>query len=246
MKLALRWWDYALLAMLCLSILHLGYYSRTRNPRYDIFDGGTRQDGVAGLAELSTPPALQAGEFTEIAESMLFRPGRDTASRGASMRAVQPPKVALPRLFGIADLGDGPAALLAARPGMRAEWVRPGQPVGEFVLRSVSPAALVFLRSGIAVTATPEELREPERVATRAVPSNRVNAPSPPATRVGNETAARRPPGGEYRVGAEFRPGRFAADPNDGATDGTTSGGFVRRVHQSPFGAQHWWEREEP
>lgn len=245
MRLAMRWWDFALLAIFCLSCLHLWHYSRAKNARNDIFNGGARQDEVVGLAELSTPPALQAGEFTEIAESMLFKPGRGTAFQVSSTQTVQPPSVALPRLFGVADLGNGPAALLAARPGMRAEWVRPGQPVGEFVLRSVSSDALVFLRSGRVVTATPEELRNPERTVTRAVPSKRVNAPSTPATRVGNEPAAGRPPGGRFRVGAEFRPGRFAADPNDGATDGTTSGGFVRRVHQSPFGAQHWWEREE-
>ena len=245
MRLAFRWWDFALLAIFVLVVLHLGHYSRAKNARNDIFNGGARQDEVAGLAELSTPPALQAGEFTEIAESMLFRPGRGAAVQVSSTQTVHPPRVALPRLFGVADLGDGPAALLAARPDMRAEWVRPGQPVGEFVLRSVSSDALVFLRSGRVVTATPEELRNPGRTVTRAVPSNRVNAPSPPATRVGNEPTAGRPPGGEYRVGAEFRPGRYAADPNDGAADGTTSGGFVRRVHQSPFGAQHWWERED-
>lgn len=245
MRLAFRWWDIALLAIFCLTCLHLWHYSRAKNARNDIFDGDARQDDVAGLAELSTPPALQAGEFTEIAESMLFRPGRGTAVRVSSTQTAQPPIVALPRLFGVADLGDGPAALLAARPGMRAEWVRPGQPVGEFVLRSVRSDALVFLRSGSVFTATPDELRNPERTATRAVPSNRVNAPSPPATRIGDEPPASRPPGGGYRVGTEFRPGRFAADPNDGATDGTTSGGYVRRVHHSPFGAQHWWEREE-
>ena len=245
MRHTMRWWHFAMLAMLGLSILHLWHYSRSRNARYDIFEGGAPQDGVPGLAEMSTPPALQAGDYTEIAESMLFTPGRGTAVQVSSTQAVQPPRVALPRLFGIADLGDGPAALLAARPGMRAEWVRPGQPVGEFVLRSVSPDALVFVRSGSVVTATPEELRRPERVVTRAVPSNRVDAPSQPATRVGTEPTARKPPGGEYRVGAEFRPGRFAADPNDGATDGTSSGDYVRRVHQTPFGTQHWWERED-
>lgn len=244
MRLALRWWDIALVAILCLSFWHLWHYSRAKNARNDIFDGDAQQNEVAGLAELSAPLELKAGEFTEISESMLFKPGRGTAVRVSSMQTVQPPSFTLPRLFGVADLGDGPAALLAARPGMRAEWVRPGQPVGEFVLQSVSSDALVFLRSGRVVTATPDELRNPERTAARAVPSNRVNAPSTPSTRVGNEPTAGRPPGGEYRVGAEFRPGRYAADPNDGATDGTTSGGFVRRVHQSPFGAQHWWERE--
>lgn len=245
MRRALRWWDFALLAIIGLSCWNLAREFRTANLRYAIFEDGAQQNEVAGQAEPSTPSALQAGDFTEIAASGLFRPGRGAAVGSSSTQVAQQTTVALPRLFGVADLGDGPAALLAARPGTRAEWVRPGQPVGEFVLRSVSSDALVFLRSGSVVTATPEELRNPARPAARAIPPNRASAPSPSATRVGNESAARTPPGGGYRVGAEFRPGRFAADPNDGATDGTKSGGYVRRVHQSPFGAQHWWERED-
>lgn len=245
MRRALRWWDFALLAIIGLSCWNLAREFRTANLRYVIFEDGAQQNEVAGQAEASAPAALQAGDFSEIPESMLFRPGRGGAVGSSSTQVTQQTSVALPRLFGVADLGDGPAALLAARPGTRAEWVRPGQPVGEFVLRSVSSDALVFLRSGSVVTATPEELRNPERPGARAVPSNRASAPSSPATRVANAPTARRPPGGEYRVGAEFRPGRFAADPNDGATAGTRSGGYVRRVHQSPFGAQHWWERED-
>ena len=245
MKHALRWWDVALLAMLGLIGWNFAREVRTAHLRYAIFATDAQQNGVASLAELPAPSSLQSEDFNEIAASGLFRPGRSTAVQHSSMRTAQTPSVPLPRLFGVADLGDGPAALLAAHPGMRAEWVRPGQPVGEFVLRSVSADALVFLRSGRVVTATPEELRNPERQLTRSIPSASARAPSRPATRVGNEPAARTPPGGAYRVGAEFRPGRFAADPNDGATDGTTSGGFVRRVRQSPFGAQHWWEKED-
>lgn len=245
MKRGLRWWDFAILAMVGLGCWSLAHEYRMANLRYLIFDSGVQQSEVAEPARPSALSTLQPGEFAGIAESMLFSPDRDRAGRSTPTPIAQPRSVALPRLFGVADLGDGPAALLATHPGQRAEWIRPGQQVGDFVLRSVSSDALVFLRSGSVVTVTPEELRRPEQAVTRPVLASRINAPAPRATRVGNASKETRPRGGGYRIGAEFRPGRFAADPNDGATDGTTSGGYVRRVRQSPFGDQHWWEREE-
>ena len=245
MKRRLRWWDFAILAMLGLSSWSLAHEYRSADLRYSIFDSGAQQSEVAEPAGPSAPSTLQPAEFAGIAESMLFSPDRNTAVRSTPMPSAQPRSVALPRLFGVADLGDGPAALLATHPGQRAEWIRPGQPVGEFVLRSVSSDALVFLRSGSVVTVTPEELRNPGKSVNRTVPASRINAPAPRATRVGNAPKVRGPSTGGYRIGAEFRPGRFAADPNDGATDGTTADGYVRRVRQSPFGDQHWWEREE-
>ena len=39
--------------------------------------------------------------------------------------------------------------------------------------------------------------------------------------------------------------GRRAADPTDGVADGTESDGFTRRVRETPFGAQHWWEKKQ-
>jgi hypothetical protein len=49
--------------------------------------------------------------------------------------------------------------------------------------------------------------------------------------------------GGKYSIGREIRPGVYAADPGDGAPDGTTHQGFVKRVRKTPFGAQAWWEK---
>lgn len=152
----------------------------------------------------------------------------------------------LPLLFGIADLGEGPTALLAPGAGQRARWTAPGQDVGGYRLQSISRTKLVFTRNGERFEASPTELRDPRRRAAAARPLQA--AASRPAAGTRESVAPARQPAsgsGRFRIGAEFRPGRFAADAGDGATDGVEFGGYVRRVRHTPFGSQHWWERAD-
>lgn len=155
----------------------------------------------------------------------------------------------LPWLYGIADLGSGPSALLSPGPGERAQWIAPGQEVGVFRLQEVSSTQLVFTFRGQRMAVPPASLRKGGQTfqTARTVPAR--NSPGgQSAERASRREAPVRPPtrAGRYRVGAEFRPGRFGADAGDGATEGTLSEGFVRRVRQTPFGEQHWWERVSP
>ena len=51
----------------------------------------------------------------------------------------------------------------------------------------------------------------------------------------------------KYYIGPPLsgQAGRRSADPSDGVADGTESDGYTRRVRQTPFGAQHWWEKKQ-
>ena len=142
-------------------------------------------------------------------------------------------------LSGIANLGDGPAALLAAQAGAKARWVAAGEQVGGYRLEAIQGDRLTFSLRGRRVIVSANDLQdEGRRRAAGPRPMGRIPASA-------SALGGARPSRARYRIGAEFRPGRFAADATDGAPDGTVYEGYVRRVRQSPFGAQHWWEKQE-
>ena len=147
-------------------------------------------------------------------------------------------------LSGIANLGEGPAALLAAQAGAKARWVAAGEQVGAYRLEAIQGDRLTFSFRGRQVSVSAKDLQDESR---RRAARPRAAGPRPVA-RIPTGSGAlggARPGRARYRIGAEFRPGRFAADATDGAPDGTVYEGYVRRIRQSPFGAQHWWEKQE-
>ena len=188
--------------------------------------------------------AVRPSAYSTISERNLFTAERGTLPPATPRPARQTSADPLPVLSGIADLGNGPAALLATRPGEKARWVAAGQRVGTYRLEAIQGDLLTFSFRGQTVSVSAKDLQDENR--RRAV---RPRAASPrPAGRISslsNGPSNSRPSRGRYRIGAEFRPGRFAADATDGAGDGTVYEGYVRRVRQSPFGAQHWWEKQE-
>lgn len=246
MRSRLRWLDLALLALLGWGGWAALLDYREAADRDGIFETGPAGSAPVSSADLPKAAPAQAEAYRAIADRMLFSADRTAAVRAVTREAGASTADALPVLHGIADLGEGPSALLAERPGMRAQWVRPGEVVGPYQLESIGRDRLVLSRNGRRIEATATELRNP---ASRTARTPRVGArtglASTPVRSVARPSTAR-PANGRYRIGTEFRPGRFAADASDGAVDGTEYNGYVRRVQQSPFGAQHWWEKQEP
>lgn len=246
MRSRLRWLELALLVLLGWGGWAALLDYREAADRYGIFE--TSPAGGAPASTLDMPKAApaQAEAYRVIADRMLFSADRTAAVRAVARGAGGSTSEALPVLHGIADLGEGPSALLAERPGMRAQWVRPGEVVGRFQLESIGRDSLVLSRNGRRIEATATELRNP---ASRAARTSRVGTRTGSSSNLVRPVArpsTARPVNGRYSIGTEFRPGRFAADASDGAVDGTEYNGYVRRVQQTPFGAQHWWEKQEP
>lgn len=235
----LDWILAALLAWCCWS-LWMEY--RSAAARHEIF-GASRPApaapaGDAAPSEFAAPPRGHAPVLAS-----LFQDASPNSAPGPAGPAQDPSAFPqLPVLHGLADLGNGPSALLSTGRGDRAQWTAPGEFVGEYQLAAVSQTVLVFLRDGVRYETSPGELRQ------NSAPRSPVRPVSPRA-RQGRAGFERRvsirpaPSGGRFRIGTEFRPGRFAADAGDGAVDGTRFEGFVRRVRRTPFGEQHWWER---
>ena len=213
--------------------------------RYEIFaaPAAPRVAGQDPAAPLARP--VRPAAYRSISGRNPFSARRGAAApptaRPAAGQALAAP---LPLLSGIANLGAGPTALLAARSGEKARWVAPGERAGSYRLESIQGDRLTFSLKGLQVSVSAKDLQdESRRRAARPQAAGRRQAARVPgpASAPGGERAGR----GRYRIGVEFRPGRFSADAADGAPDGTVYQGYVRRIRHSPFGAQHWWERQE-
>ncbi|MCY4534297.1 MAG: hypothetical protein OXB91_02960 [Bryobacterales bacterium] len=218
--------------------------ARQAASRHEIFSTPATPPSAVQVPAEPLPRAVRPTAYSAISSKNLFSAKRGSLPRSTSRQAGQVPADPLPVLSGIANLGDGPAALLAAQAGARARWVGAGEQVGGYRLEAIQGDRLTFSFRGQRVIASAKDLQDESR--WRA---GRPRAAGPrPVGRIPTSASAlggARPSRARYRIGAEFRPGRFAADATDGAPDGTVYEGYVRRVRQSPFGAQHWWEKQE-
>ena len=244
MKLRLGVVELGLTALVCVCGWAVWIDARQASARHGIFGS---EIAIRASGQVSAEPlarAVRPSAYSAISERNLFTAERGTFRRSAPRSSRQPPADPLPVLSGIVDLGDGPAALLAAGPEEKARWVAPGEDVGGYRLEAIQGDRLTLSFRGQRVSVSAKELQDEGR---RRAARPRTASPRP-VGRISSLSAApssSRPSRGRYRIGAEFRPGRFAADATDGAADGTVYGGYVRRVRQSPFGAQHWWEKQE-
>ena len=212
--------------------------------RHEIFasDAASQDPNQAPAEPLAA--AVRPSAYSTISRRDLFSATRGARSRSTPSAAGQRPADPLPVLSGIADLGNGPTALLAGRTGEKPRWVSTGENVGGYRLEAIQGDRLTFSFRGHRVSVSAKDLQSENR---RQAVRPRAASPSS-STRIPNRSSSSgiaRPGRGRYRIGAEFRPGRFGADATDGAIDGTVYEGYVRRVRQSPFGAQHWWEKQE-
>ena len=217
------------------------YYvqNRSARERNGIFQESQKESHTAPSIENVQATSVRASDYSDIANQFLFTPDRNSAIEILVRDSSE--TISLPILHGVANLGNGPVALLATHSGEKPQWTLPGEMIGNYVLESIGPDELVFEKDGRRIETAREDLLKDNR--RRTVPiSSRT-----PVSRSSNRTSALSSPSsapGIYRIGQEFRPGRFTADETDGADDGTRYQGYIRRVRTTPFGKQHWWEKE--
>ena len=249
MKASFTWLDILLAGLVAWGCWAVAAQYRASASRNLIFDSEPVRRDSLPVPRSPAPIPVHVADYTSAADRLFFV-GQHTPGSGSPASTPvldRAPPAALPFLFGIADLGDGPSALLASEPGGRARWISPGQSVGGYLLREIRDTELVFVRGGQRVVASTANLRAGRPGVSRRQSGAVDPSPQPPrATARRNRPARLATAGGGYRIGTEFRPGRFAADASDGARDGTVFEGYVRRVRSTPFGEQHWWEKRDP
>ena len=218
--------------------------ARQAASRHEVFSTPASSPSAGQVPPEPLARAVRPAAYSAISSKNPFSAKRGSLPRSPSRPARQLPADPLPVLSGIANLGDGPAALLAAQAGSKARWVAAGEQVGGYRLEAIQGDRLTFSFGGRRVSVSAKDLQDESRrrAARPRAASPRPVARNPASTGVLSGT---RPSRTRFRIGAEFRPGRFAADATDGAADGTVYEGYVRRIRQSPFGEQHWWEKQE-
>ncbi len=181
------------------------------------------------------PPVkpVAAAEYVEVAQQMLF-----SADRNPTVIvevAPPPPMPKLPVYYGLINLGNGPFAIMSAKPGEEHKEVRFGESIGEFKLVSIGRGQIVLEWRGEKVTRKIEELIERAPTEASAPPPP---APAPQPKPVANLVAPEKKTGPGIDVGAGHR----ACQPGDTSPAGTIMDGYRKVERDSPFGKMCQWE----
>jgi hypothetical protein len=202
-------------------------------------------------APAPAPGPVQPGSFLDAAAKFLFSPDRNPTV------VVEQPKVkprpALPQLYGVMNLGDGPIALMTIKPSDPHKPVRAGETIGEFKLLAASGDHITLEWDGQKIERQVSDLLVRGGGETSAGGGG---GGAPISTTGGSQTPGAGPgtqkvnpsvpvPQLEYMIGAPMQGANgtvYASPPGDTAPDGAILNGKKKVVRQTPFGSQAWWE----
>jgi hypothetical protein len=209
-----------------------------------------REQVVLGqkLKQLPPPPyaplaAVQpatAIAYAEIAEKDLFAGDRNPTVVREVVPLPPKPMPGLPVFYGAMDLGDGPLAMMSAKPGEMQREVRYGDKIGEFVLVALDRENIVLEWDGKKISKKTSELSPKETAQnTAAAPAGRAVADNAGAASTQNAGSR---PGAAAAPGAETSPGTRACVPGDDSPNGTVKDGWRKVSVKTPFGTMCRWE----
>lgn len=204
---------------------------------------GREQTLLRQIVPAVPPPALPgipgvspvtAANYMETVQMMLFSRDRNpTVILDPPPPPPPPPQMPpLPVAYGVMDLGSGPTAILAEKPGAEHRGYRTGEKIGEFKILAMNNREILFDWDGQPVKKTLEELAEKKS----SIPVNA--APEAPAPAAPATTAIAAPKGPGTDLGNETR----ACVPGDTNPAGTVQDGMRKVVTKSPFGDVCRWE----
>lgn len=185
-------------------------------------------------SEPPSPGPIQPASYLDAAGKFLFSPDRNPTV------VVETPKVkprpALPQLYGVMNLGEGPIAIMAASPQAAHKTVHVGEAIGEYKLLSAAGDEITLEWDGQSIHAQISDVLVRPSDAPQAGPA------AAPASPVVNN--AGRP--GEYVIGpaVQGEGGKtiYQSPSGDTAPAGTIYQGKKKVVIQNPFGTSSWWE----
>jgi hypothetical protein len=224
--------DLALLALAALAASEL---------RDKWLEARKRERVVLGksIAPLPPPPyaplariePLVAADYGDVAQKMLFSADRNPTV----VVEVAPPKPMppLPLVYGVMDLGDGPAAIMAVKANQPTSEVRPGQEIGGFTLIEIGRDELVLEWDGKRVTKRIVDL-----LAKAAPPSAAGPADAPAARRSEVAPSPARTSGPGKDIGGGYK----ACVTGDDAPSGTIRDGMKKIMAPTPMGMHCHWE----
>jgi hypothetical protein len=240
-----------LLGLLILGVAEFVHQVQGAQQRYALLRDPMPAKEAPVYPAPASPPRVRQRDYLPVVDRLLFSQDRNPV---VEVEVPPPAEVeqrpGLPLLVGLMDLGSGPIAMMAATAKGTPRAVGIGEKVGEFTFLAAQGDTLTLEWKGQQFEATEAELTgangaEPgskSRVQKRKAPRR----PAPKSsTQLGSDKS--KSVSTKHYIGPPLsgQVGRRSADPSDGVADGTESDGFTRRVHQTPFGAQHWWEKKQ-
>ena len=151
----------------------------------------------------------------------------------------------LPVAYGVMDLGAGPAAILAEKPGAAHRSYRPGEKIGAFKILAMNNREILFDWEGQPVKKTLEELAD-HRPTMTATGGTAPDAPPPAGNTPAAAPASSQPTTKSLTEvkgpGADLGNQTRACSPGDTSPAGTVQDGLRKVVTKSPFGDVCRWE----
>jgi hypothetical protein len=201
------------------------------------------QDREARVHKLVTPtPAppyakapveapVTATAYADIAQKMLFDKSRNPTVV-LELPPAPPPKPmpALPVYHGLMNLG-GTRAILSLSKEAPQQFVRPGEPIGQFKLVDVNSEEMTLEWDGQTIHKKVDELTAPAAAPESAAARTDVpSAPTPP------------PPAAKSGPGTDLPQGGKTCAMNDGNAEGSVVEGYKKVVYSGPFGPSCIWQ----
>jgi cell division septation protein DedD len=198
------------------------------------------------------PPPAVAGSYVELAQKLLLSADRNPTV----VIEVVAPRImpALPRAYGLMDMGNGAHVFLALTPGSPQHSYVKGDTIGEFKLLEISRAGLVFGWEDKQVAARFDELKDAAATRTAAeqaaAPNRSARQAVQPAKSL--ETPPARPAEPQRLASDESAQGQPGGDPNaptrpcmtgDKSPEGTISGGYRKIIVYTPMGNSCGWSK---
>lgn len=239
-----------LLGFLILGVAEFVHQVQGAQQRYALLSDPMPAKEAPAYPAPASPPRVRQRDYMPVVNRLLFSQDRNPV---VEVEVPPPAEVEqrpdFPLLVGLMDLGSGPIAMMAANSKGTPRPVGIGEKVGDFTFVAAAGDVLTLEWKGRQFEATEAELTGADgaaakpRVQARAVAARRPAAKS--STQLGTDRS--KSVSTKHYIGPPLsgQVGRRSADPSDGVADGTESDGFTRRVRETPFGAQHWWEKKQ-
>ena len=184
------------------------------------------------FSPLPAAPPVTASEYSQIALRTLFDPSRNP-NVVVEVPPPPPPPVMppLPVCYGVMNLGDGVAAILAENDKTPHQYMHPGATIGQFKLVDVNTDEITLEWNGQQIRKSLSDLAASSASQSQApAPAQADNTPPPPPAPV------------KAGPGEDTGRGWKTCSMADGLADGTVAEGYKKVVYTTPFGKSCRWE----
>lgn len=147
--------------------------------RYELMDRFTDPRQPPDFPPPSDPRAVRQADYMPIVDRLLFYPDRNPVVVVEAPEVQEVARPDLPILSGLVDFGDGLSALMSPRPGVRPEWIKIGDKVGQYVFNGLDGEKVKLAWNEDEIVVAQDELGPREALRIGPLGSARPRAAAP-------------------------------------------------------------------